>query len=489
MTLYSLQFLLFFAIVFAGYFSPFIKKKHPRQTVWLLLACYTFYGLISWKALPLLLGLTVIYYLLGIWLKKALDKKHLQLASWIKNIGVWGGVGVLLYFKYLNFFIGSISAILDKVGVNVSWTALQILLPAGLSFFTFKFISYIIEINRGRLFPSDSFIEFAAYIAFFPTILSGPIDRPGTFLPQLKQTHTFDYFKAIDGCQQILWGIFTKKIIADNLSVFTGTVWSDLPYQSASSLFLTIVLTPIQLYADFDGYSNMAIGVGKILGFDVTKNFNHPFLARNIAEYWRRWHISLTSWITDYIFMPLNIAFRNLGKMGTFFAVFVNIVVIGLWHGANWTYALFGIYHSLLFLPLVLSGKFAKNKRIKENSLGLPNLKDLASMAVTFVLVAIGQIVFFAPDIQTIPRFFSILFNSHWAILESIHNVTVRPLFFSALLVVLDWVFRKKEFVLQMSPRVYSEKAFLLICLDVLILLTIAIYGNPVSSAFIYFQF
>ena len=489
MTLYSLKFLLFFAIVFAGYFSPFITKKHQRQTLWLLLACYSFYGLISWKALPLLLGLTIVYYFLGIWLKNALNKKQFRLAFWIKVIGIWGGVGVLLYFKYLNFFIGTITAILHRAGVNVSWSTLQILLPVGLSFFTFKFISYIIEISREHLSPSDSFIEFAAYIAFFPTILSGPIDRPGKFLPQLKQTHTFDFVKAMDGCQQILWGIFTKKIIADNLSLFTGTVWSDLSYQSASSLFLAIFLTPIQLYADFDGYSNMAIGVGKILGFDVTKNFNHPFLARNIAEYWRRWHISLTSWITDYIFMPLNITFRNLGKMGTYFAIFINIVVLGLWHGANWTYALFGIYHSLLFFPLVLSGKFTKNKKLKENSLGLPYLKDFVSMAVTFVLVAVGQILFFAPDIQSILHFFSILFHSHWNLIESIHNVTIRPLFFSALLVAFDWVFRKKEFVLQMSPQVYTEKAFPLICLDVLILLAIAIYGNPVSSAFIYFQF
>ena len=187
--------------------------------------------------------------------------------------------------------------------------------------------------------------------------------------------------------------------------------------------------------------------------------------------------------------MPLNIAFRNLGKIGTFFAVFINIVVIGLWHGANWTYALFGIFHSLLYFPLVLSGKYAKNKKIKENDLGLPYIKDFMSMAVTYSLVAIGQIILFSPDIQSIPRFFSILFNSHWDLLESIHNVTIRPLFFSALLVAFDWVFRKKDFVLQMAPQVYSEKASLLICLDVLILLIIAIYGNPVSSAFIYFQF
>ena len=418
-----------------------------------------------------------------------MDKGDGHLASVISVFSVCTGIGILVYFKYLNFFAESIVTFMNALGLNASWATLNIVLPVGVSFFTFKLISYIIEIHREHIIPTTSFIEFATFIAFFPTILSGPIDRPGKFLPQLRCNRAFDYTKAVDGCQQILWGLFTKMVIADHLGNFIMGVWNELDYQTASNVFFAFLLSPIYVYADFDGYSNMAIGIGKILGFSIAENFNHPLLARNTAEYWRRWHISLTGWITDYVFMPLNIVFRGIGKYGTFIAVLANLVIIGLWHGANWTYALFGLYHALLFIPLIFTGKFGRHPKLKESKYGLPLIKDLFRMALTYVLIAVGHVLFFSPSIQTIPEYFSAMFKGGWNIIQSAHDVTFRPLLFSVLFVLSDWIARKKEFALQFKPDCYSNKIKIIVVLDVIVLLIIAIYGNPTTSSFIYFQF
>ena len=313
MVVNSLSFLLFFIVVFTVYYMPGIRQHVVRQNVWLLLTSYFFYGFVDWKMLPILFGITAVFYWLGAQIKKEMDANNRKKASRYMKTGVVIGIGLLLYFKYLNFFAESVASLLNQIGLYVSWSTLNIILPVGVSFFTFKLISYVVEIKRKKTTPAESFLEFATYISFFPTISSGPIDRPNTFLVQLRKAHMFDYNKAIDGCQQILWGIFTKVVIADNLASVTNIAWSDYQGQSSTFLIWAILLSPVQVYADFDGYTNMAIGIGKILGFDITKNFNHPLLARNVSEYWNRWHISLTSWITDYVFTPLCLKV-NLGR-------------------------------------------------------------------------------------------------------------------------------------------------------------------------------
>ena len=286
MVVNSLVFLLFFTLVFAVYYIPVGKNSPKLQNIWLLLASYFFYGFADWKLILLLIGTTVVFYGIGLWLNAEMKRQNMRKASMITTLGVLIGVGILFYFKYLNFFADSFAQLLKAIGFNVSWATLNIVLPIGVSFFTFKLISYVIEIHRERIEVCEDLVEFALYIAFFPTILSGPIDRPNKFLPQLRCYHTFDYNLAVDGCRQILWGMFTKMCIADNLSVVVDYVWDDYSAQSAMALTVAALLYPIQMYADFDGYSNMAIGVGKLLGFRVTRNFNHPFLARNPAEYW-----------------------------------------------------------------------------------------------------------------------------------------------------------------------------------------------------------
>lgn len=486
MVVNSLSFLLFFIVVFAVYYAPGIRQYATRQNVWLLLTSYFFYGFVDWKMLPILFGVTVLFYWLGAQIKKEMDVNNRKKASRYMKFGVVIGIGLLLYFKYLNFFAESVAELLRQLGLNVSWSTLNIILPVGVSFFTFKLISYIVEIKRKKTVPAESLLEFATYISFFPTISSGPIDRPNTFLIQLRKAHSLIYDKAVDGCQQILWGVFTKVVIADNLAALTTMAWNDYQSQSSSFLIVAILLSPVQVYADFDGYTNMAIGVGKILGFNITKNFNHPLLARNVSEYWNRWHMSLTSWITDYVFTPLCLKFRDLAYTGIMLAITANLVIIGLWHGANWTYAVFGIYHSLLFIPIVYSGQLGKVRKLKEGKYGQPLFKDFLNMILTYVIIGIGHIIFFAKDTYSAFDYMKHMFMGSW---ELEHPIGFRIIAFILLLFVLEWTTRKKEYALQIHQRYTGKQIWKLLAIDYLVIALIIWYGNFESSQFIYFQF
>ena len=487
MVVNSVRFLFFFVVVFTIYYLP-VSKRHPRfQNLWLLLSSYFFYGVADWLMVPLLMGATAVFYGLGLWLKHEMDQQHEKNASRLTTLSVCLGIGLLLYFKYLNFFAESFADLLSAIGLKATWTTLNIVLPIGVSFFTFKLISYIIEIHREHIQPSKDFIEFATYIAFFPTLLSGPIDRPNTFIPQLRRSHSLDYAQAVDGCRQILWGKFTKVCIADHLAIVTDAVWADYSSQAGSTLLIWTLLYTMQIYTDFDGYSNMAIGVGKILGFNITRNFNHPLLARHIAEFWRNWHISLTSWITDYVFMPLNIAFRNLGNWGVLLAVTINIVLIGLWHGANWTFGLFGLYHAMLYVPLVLSGSFGKNKKLRPNDYGLPKLKDFSKMLLNFFLVSLGFIIFHADSVADAFGFFGGILSS------SLFSMPVMPvkkitLLFILIVLILEWTTRKREHPLQLPSNGIFRYSLVRYLLYACIGLLLFLYAGEVET-FIYFQF
>lgn len=484
----SYSFLLFFIVVFCIYYLPIWQKTPKFQNCWLLMASYFFYGLADWRMVFLLLACTVVFWGLGLWLRQMMDNGKGKAASRITTLSVVLGVGILLYFKYLNFFSQSLADLLQAIGLQVSWSTLNIVLPIGVSFFTFKLISYIIEVHREHIQPCRDLTEFATYIAFFPTILSGPIDRPDKFLPQMSYVHHLDYTQAADGCRQILWGMFTKMCIADNLTMITDNVWTSFDSQPSTMILTAALLYPIQLYADFDGYSNMAIGVGKLLGFKVTRNFDHPFLARNISEFWRRWHMSLTQWITDYVFMTLNITFRNLGKWGIAMAAMINLFLIGLWHGANWTFVCFGIYHGLLFIPLIASGAFGKNKKLKANDYGLPFLKDFGKMLSTYVLFAIGLIIFRAENISQAYHFIYSLCTNGLTGDFSIDNYGKLYILFGLFLLAVEWIQRKEEHALQLQNyRIFSKQPVRFALYLIIILLIITFTGR--SQAFIYFQF
>lgn len=483
MIINSFSFFIFFSIVFFLYYFP-LKGKTKYQNLLLLLASYTFYGIANWKMIPILLISTLFFYWIGIEINKASDKK----SSMLTTLGVLSGIGLLFYFKYLDFFIQSFATLFNSIGLRTNWSTFGIIFPLGISFFTFRLISYIIELHRGKIKPTYDFAAFATYISFFPTIMSGPIDRPNDFIPQLEKKRPFDYNMAVDGTRQVLWGIFKKMLIADNLSHFINAVWTDVPNQNTTTLVIAAFLYTIQMYADFSGYSDMAIGVGKILGFRITKNFNYPFFARNIAEYWQKWHISLTSWVTDYVFMPLNIKFRNMDNVGIILAIIINMIIIGIWHGANWTFAIFGLYHGLLYIPLIIRGTFGKRKKLKANKYGLPTLNDLFKMGITFALVSFGLIIFRAESIAQAWQYIVVTLSAGdiFSLTTDGLRALIPTLLCMIAMFVAEWLQRDKEYPLQLDT-VITNKYIRFALFWAIILVTVLYSGE--EQEFIYFQF
>lgn len=478
MVVNSYIFAWFFAIVFAGYYFLF-KGKAQWQNLWLLIASYYSYAIVDCQMTLLLLVCTILYFYLG----RCIDRYNQtseKKASLLTNVGVCLGVGMLLYFKYLNFFIESVANYLSALGFNANIHMLNILMPLGISFFTFKLIAYIVEIHREHIKASTDMVAFGTYIAFFPTIMSGPIDRPKPFLKQLTAYRAFNYEMAIDGLRQIIWGMSKKIIIADALSSYLD---KDISTTSGSTLLVVAIFYLLQMYADFSGYSDMAIGTAKILGINIAKNFKYPLFARNIAEYWRNWHMSLTAWLSDYVFAPLNIRFRNWGLYGMSLAIIINLVVIGMWHGPKWSYAVFGLYHGLLYIPLIFSGAFLKKEKLIENRFGLPQLKDFGRMVGTFMLVVFGLIIFRFEDLEVSwnyilkilsPSFFS---APQWPSLITILFIVV--------MIVAEWIQRKKEYALDLR-NVQSAAVRVAIC-SVLVVLMLVFYTKV--ETFIYFKF
>ena len=392
MVINSLSFVVLFVVVFLLYYLPLRQRGSVWQNVVLLLASYFFYGYADLRMLPLLFAITVVLYLIGIGIEKNEDK---PLADRLLLLGVVLGVGMLVYFKYTNFFIQSFGNLLNSIGLATSWSSLRIIVPLGISFFTFRLVSYVIEIHRGAMSASRDFVAFASYVAFFPCMLSGPIDRPDVFLPQLERKREFDGSLAVDGMRQILWGLFKKMVVADGLAQFVDLYLGNGQMAASGSTTVVVALAyTFQIYADFSGYSDMAIGVGKLLNIKVAKNFNYPLFALNIADFWRRWHMSLTTWVTDYVFTPLSFSFRKSRQWGTIAAIIINFLIVGLWHGANWNYVIYGLYHGLLFVPLILMGRMGASDEVQTNRLGMPRLKDLGRMVLTFGLVVLGMLIF-----------------------------------------------------------------------------------------------
>lgn len=384
----SLTFLLFFTIVLLCYFS--ILRNHAKaQNVWLLLASYFFYGYVSWEMCGLLALCTIVFYAIGIGIPKLQDKKKYGLTFF----GVALGAGLLLYFKYTNFFIEQLSQLFSLFGLKSNWNSLHILVPIGISFFTFKLISYVVEVYKGVILPTRDFVGFALYVSFFPTIMSGPIDRADKFLPQLEKARRWNSFGVLEGCKRILWGMFLKMCIADKVSPYTDAVFNNYFHHSGLTIVVASILYTFQIYADFCGYSEMAIGTAKILGIQVAENFRRPLFATSMGDFWRRWHMSLMSWLRDYIYIPLGGS--RCSKVKTFRNTLATFLVSGLWHGANWTFIFWGLYHGML----VFFYRFWK----KQSVVHLP--KYLAIFLV-FIVSTIGWMIFRAWDMG---HFFDVL--------------------------------------------------------------------------------
>ena len=473
----SIPFFIFFIIIIIPYFL-LGKLGYEKQNVWLLFASYFFYGWADWRMVPLLIIVTIVFYLLGLSIAK--DEIPKKITRLLLTCGIVFGVGLLLYFKYLNFFIEQFAALLGLFGLKTNYSSFNLIVPIGLSFFTFKLISYIIEVSKGAIKPTRNFVTFATYIAFFPTIMSGPIDRPNMFIPQLEQKRTADWDNVLEGCKRILWGMFLKMCIADKISPYTDAVFNNYYHHSGLTIVVAAALYSFQIYADFCGYSEMAIGVGRIMGIKVTENFNRPFFAQNIAEYWRRWHITLTTWLTDYVFTPLSVSFRNWGMWGINLAVMINMAAIGLWHGANWTFLVFGLMHGLMLVSVNLTQKrkkkFEKKHNLKNNKLWI-NSRRLW----TFTLVSIGLIMFRAYNVG---NFFNI-----------IERFTASGgLFFSwaltAIIPICIMMFKELKDEEQWNLHFLHSKNVYVEAISFALLAVFVFYSGELEGAkFIYFQF
>ena len=475
----SIEFLVFFVIIFSIYFF-LLKEKTKQQNILLLVASYVFYAWANWKILPLLATTTLGFYGLGIAIHAAKNDKRKQLFT---ILGVVFGVGTLLYFKYFNFFISSFKDLFESFGMQTNWHTFKIMVPVGISFYTFRLLSYVIEIYREKINPTRNIIEFAAYVAFFPCLLAGPIDRPATLLPQLKNRRVFDFDLAVDGLRQILWGLFKKVVIADNCVIYVNEVFGgNYQLQTGSTLLLAAVIFSFQMYADFSGYSDMAIGVAKLLGFKVTRNFDYPFFAQNIAEYWRKWHISLTSWLTDYIFMPLNIKWRDRGNAGMIAAIIITFILVGLWHGDNWKFAFFGLYQGLLYIPLILTGAMFKKKKITTYKWGFPKPKILLNFLLTFALVTVGNIIFRTDSVGQAFEYLLGITNGGWFFVEPGWRQIICFIF---VMILVEWIQRQKQHGLDISA---IKSHVLKFAIYYVLIAALFVFGRT-AEVFIYFQF
>lgn len=390
----SFEFLIFLPIVFLLYW--FVFKKLKIQNILVVTVSYLFYGWWDWRFLILIAFTTLCSYASGILLERHEGHRYIQ--RWISAANIVLNLTILCLFKYFNFFSENLAYLFRWFGLELDWVTINILLPVGISFYTFQALSYTIDVYRHKIKPTHDIISFFAFISFFPQLVAGPIERATDLLPQFEKPRSFDYTAAVDGMRQILWGLFKKIGVADTCAMAVNEIFAN--YETLNSLNLAwgAFLFSFQIYGDFSGYSDIAIGIAKLFGISLRRNFNYPYFSRDIAEFWRRWHISLTTWFRDYIYIPLGGS--RCSKWKSFRNTMIIFLVSGLWHGANWTFICWGTFHALLFLPLLLMKKNRKYRdTVAENRI-LPSFKEIGQITITFLLVMIGWIIFRAENIK-----------------------------------------------------------------------------------------
>lgn len=390
MTFDSLSFAIFLPIVFALFWS--LRYHLKLQNGLLLGASYLFYGWWDWRFLGLLLVTTVTSYTAAIRIERALMEERRTAARCWNIANATTSLLILGTFKYYDFFASSFSQLVQAFGFEADWPMLHLVLPMGISFYTFQALSYTIDVSREQVRAERNWLTFAAYLAFFPQLVAGPIERASRLLPQFAQPRQFSQAEAVQGCRLMLWGFVKKIVIADNCAPIVERIFSAPEAAGGSAILYGAILFAFQIYADFSGYSDIAIGTARLFGFRLTANFDNPYFATSIPDFWRRWHISLTSWFRDYVYIPLGGSRK--GRYRTYLNTIVVFSLSGLWHGANWTFVAWGLYHGLLFLPWNM-GWLRRTKGPDTRSL----LQRLPSIAITFFLVCVGWIIFRADSI------------------------------------------------------------------------------------------
>ena len=471
----SLTFAVFLPLVFMLYWFVF-QKSLVWQNMLIVVASYLFYGWWDWRFLSLIALSTLVDFVIGNRLQRCRIKQVRRLllfTSLAVNLGLLG------FFKYYNFFVDSWLDVWSALGVHFEPSTLQVILPVGISFYTFQTLSYTIDVYKGRTKSSRNLIEFAAYVAFFPQLVAGPIERAKHLLPQFETKRIFQADFAIRGFNLIIWGLFKKMVVADNCAFFVNRIFDNPEGHNSMTLFVGAVLFSLQIYGDFSGYTDIAIGTARLFGFDLKANFKFPYFSRNVAEFWRRWHISLSSWFKDYLYIPMGGS--QVSTMKTIRNVFVVFLVSGLWHGANWTFVVWGAIHAVLFLPLLL---------VKRNRLFLLetrfSLNQVVQVLFTFCLVSLTWVVFRASSIGVAWDYWKRIFEFTGSSL-SFFMGNSKMILFSVIIVVSAFVLFLFEIL---AVRKRHSEVILTPIKSVLIGLMIVFMGvfkNP--ETFIYFQF
>jgi len=474
----SIAFLIFLPAVF--FFYWFLFQKHLRlQNCFILFVSYLFYGWWDWRYLVLLIFCSAVNYFTGKRLARAGGttggRRFVLVASSIVNIGL------LCVFKYFNFFVDNFISAFGALGIHLAPRTLNVILPIGISFYTLKAMGYTIDVYKRKLEPTRDMVAFFSFVAFFPQLMAGPIDRAANLLPQFTTRRTFEYDKAVDGMRQILWGFFKKIVIADNCAEYVNQIFGTYRTLPASALVLGAVYFAFQIYGDFSGYSDIAIGACRLFGFGSMRNFNLPYFSRNIAEFWRRWHISLTTWLRDYLYIPLG---GNRGSAyRTIRNIFIVFLICGLWHGANWTFLAWGFINALYFIPSLVRRKSGMNAEpVAENRIW-PSMKESLHMGATFVLAAVAWIFFRADSITQALSYIGHIFSlSLFTIPEAYGAATIIPLLL--IMLAAEWLTRDKLHALEsltMRPILRWSLYYGLVgCI---------LYVAGSRQQFIYFQF
>ena len=477
----SIDFAIFLPIVFALYW--FVANKNLKlQNFLIVAASYLFYGWWDWRFLSLILFSTIIDYTIGQKLRveeNETKRKVLLWSSILLNLGFLG------FFKYYNFFHDNFITAFSFFGTEINANSLNIILPVGISFYTFQTLSYTIDIYKRKLEPTNDIIAFSAFVSFFPQLVAGPIERATNLLPQFYKKREFNYAKAVDGMRQILWGLFKKIVIADNCALYANDIFNNSSDYTGSTLFMGAIFFAFQIYGDFSGYSDIAIGTSRLFGFNLKQNFAFPYFSRDIAEFWRRWHISLSTWFRDYLYIPLG-GSRG-GKWNKIRNVFIIFIISGFWHGANWTFIIWGALNALFFLPLLLTNKNRNNLEVVAQGKVLPSLKELFSILFTFSLTVFAWVFFRAENLSHAVQYILDVFKNPGSfLLVSVYMKHKVILLLLLIFILVEWFGREGQYAIA-HIGIKWKRPFRY-ALYYVIIIAIIFFGGK-EQQFIYFQF
>lgn len=475
----SFAFICFLPIVFILYWYVF--KTRRWQNFLIVIASYIFYGWWNWRFLLLIAFTSFCSFINGLLISKYEGKRNIQKVISASNIII--NLLILSIFKYYHFFVDNLDVLLSNLGYHIDWVTMNIVLPVGISFYTFQALSYTIDIYQKKIKPTTNIIDFFAYISFFPQLVAGPIERATNLLPQFQIKRTFDYTKATDGCRQMLWGFFKKIVIADNCATIVNANWEH--YQDIGGITLLIIgiLFTFQIYCDFSGYSDIAIGCARLFGFNLMRNFNYPYFSRNIPEFWRRWHISLMTWFRDYIYFPLGGSHSS--KLKTIRNIFIVWGISGLWHGANWTFVFWGLYHATLLAIYNALGINTKYKHEAAHGKQIPNIKEFVQIIITFFLTIIGWIIFRAESLKQAANYIYSMFTNYSFDPNKLYGKTI---ILCLTMTFIEWMQRDKQHPLQFPDNKLFNHRTVRWGIYYFIILSIIMFAGK-NQTFIYFQF